>query len=37
VTATKQEIGARVDALAHAHEGKEFVAAVERLAEEVGP
>lgn len=37
MTATKQEIGARVDALAHTHEGKEFVAAVERLAEEVGP
>jgi HEAT repeats len=37
VTATKEEIGARVDALAHAHEGEEFVAAVARLAEEVGP
>jgi hypothetical protein len=37
VTATKQEIGARVDALAHAHEGDAFVAAVAQLAEEVGP
>lgn len=34
---TKQEIGARVDALAHAHEGDAFVAAVAQLAEEVGP
>jgi hypothetical protein len=37
VTATKQEIGARVDALAHAHEGDAFVTAVAQLAEEVGP
>lgn len=37
MTATKEEIGARVDALAHAHEGKAFVAAVEQLADEVGP
>jgi hypothetical protein len=37
VTATKAEIGARIDSLAAAHEGDEFVAAVERLAEEVGP
>jgi hypothetical protein len=37
VTAAKHELGARVDALAHAHEGEAFVAAVERLAEEVGP
>lgn len=37
MTATKEEIGARIDALAAAHEGDEFVAAVERLADEVGP
>lgn len=37
MTATKQELGARVDALAHAHEGDAFVAAVAQLAEEVGP
>jgi hypothetical protein len=37
VTATKDEIGARVDALAQAHDGDEFVAAVQELAEEVGP
>ncbi len=37
MTAAKHEIGARVDALAQAHEGDEFVAAVARLAEEVGP
>lgn len=35
--ATKQEIGARVDALAQACDGDEFVAAIERLGEEVGP
>jgi HEAT repeat protein len=37
VTATKQEIGARVDALAHDHEGDAFVAAMERLSAELGP
>lgn len=37
MTATREEIAARVDALAHAHEGDEFVAAVARLAHEVGP
>jgi HEAT repeat protein len=37
VTATKDEIGERVDALAQAHDGDEFVAAVQQLAEEVGP
>jgi hypothetical protein len=37
VTATADEIGARVDALAHEHQGEEFVAAVRRLAEELGP
>jgi hypothetical protein len=36
VTATRGEIAARVDALAQVHEGDEFVAAVARLAEEVG-
>jgi hypothetical protein len=37
VTATKQEIGARVDALAHDHEGDAFVAAMEGLSAELGP
>lgn len=37
MTATREEIGARVDALAQEYEGDEFVAAVERLGEEVGP
>lgn len=37
MSAAKQEIGARVDALAQALEGKEFVAAVERLAEDMDP
>jgi hypothetical protein len=37
VTATKQKIGARVDALAHDHEGDAFVAAMERLSAELGP
>ena len=37
MNATKQEIGARVDALAEIHDGDEFVSAVEQLAEEVGP
>ena len=37
MTATKEEIGARVDSLAAAHEGDEFVTAVEQLADEVGP
>jgi hypothetical protein len=37
VTATAEEIGARVDALAHEHQGDEFVAAVRRLADELGP
>ena len=32
-----EEIEARVDALAHEHQGQEFVAAVRRLAEELGP
>jgi hypothetical protein len=36
VTATKEEIGARVDALANALEGDDFVAAVRRLAGELG-
>jgi hypothetical protein len=35
VTATKEEIGARVDALAQAHTGDDFVAAAERLAVEL--
>jgi HEAT repeat protein len=35
VTATKEEIGARVDALAQAHTGDEFVAAAQRLADEL--
>jgi HEAT repeat protein len=35
VTATKEEIGARVDALAQAHTGDEFVAAAQRLAGEL--
>jgi HEAT repeats len=37
VTATKQEIGARVDALAHDHEGDAFVVAVRRLSAELAP
>ncbi|MET1009581.1 MAG: HEAT repeat domain-containing protein [Gaiellaceae bacterium] len=37
MTATREEIGARIDALAAAYEGDEFVAAVARLADEVGP
>jgi hypothetical protein len=37
VTATRQEIGVRVDALARAHQGDDFVTANERLAEELGP
>jgi hypothetical protein len=37
VTATKEEIGARVDALAQAHTGDEFVAAARRLAGELDP
>jgi hypothetical protein len=37
VSATPEEIGARVDALAHEHRGDEFVAAVRRLADELGP
>jgi hypothetical protein len=37
VTATGQEIGVRVDALARAHQGDDFVTANERLAEELGP
>ena len=37
MTATAEEIGARVDALAHEHQGDEFVAAVRRLADELGP
>ena len=37
MTTTKEEIGARIDALAAEYEGDEFVAAVARLAEEVGP
>jgi hypothetical protein len=35
VTATKEEIGVRVDALAQAHTGDEFVAATVRLAAEL--
>jgi hypothetical protein len=35
VTATKEEIGVRVDALAQAHTGDGFVAATERLAAEL--
>ncbi|MGH3041053.1 MAG: HEAT repeat domain-containing protein [Gaiellaceae bacterium] len=37
MTRTKQEIGARVDALAHDHEGDAFVAAMERLSAELSP
>ena len=37
MSAAKKEIGARVDALSQALEGNEFVAAVERLAEEMDP
>ncbi|MGH3023837.1 MAG: HEAT repeat domain-containing protein [Gaiellaceae bacterium] len=37
MTAAGGDIGARVDALAHAHQGDEFVAAVGRLAAELGP
>jgi hypothetical protein len=37
VRTTRQEIGVRVDALAQAHQGEDFVSAVERLAEELGP
>jgi len=37
VRATKDQIGARVDALAQAHEGDEFVTAVRHLADELGP
>lgn len=37
MTATGQEIGVRVDALARAHQGDDFVTANERLAEELGP
>lgn len=36
MTASKPEIAMRVDALAEAHQGDDFVAAVERLAVEVG-
>jgi hypothetical protein len=35
MTATKEEIGARVDALAQAHQGDEFVTAAQRLAAEL--
>ena len=35
MTATKEQLGARVDALAQAHTGDEFVAAAERLAAEL--
>jgi HEAT repeats len=37
VTAGEEEIGARVDALASAYDGNDFVAAVQGLAEELGP
>ncbi|HXV57620.1 MAG TPA: hypothetical protein VD704_07120 [Gaiellaceae bacterium] len=37
MTATKEEIGARVDALANVHEGDAFVEAVRELADELGP
>ena len=37
MTTSPEEIEARVDALAHRHQGEEFVAAVRRLADELGP
>lgn len=37
MTRTSEEIGARVDALAHEHQGEEFVAAVRRLADDLAP
>ena len=37
MTATREEIAERVDALAQANEGDEFVTAIERLAEELDP
>ncbi|HSK15087.1 MAG TPA: HEAT repeat domain-containing protein [Gaiellaceae bacterium] len=37
MTATREAIGARVDALAQAHEGEAFVEAVRALAAELGP
>jgi hypothetical protein len=37
VTATREEIGARVDALAQAHQGDDFVTAIQDLSEELGP
>ena len=37
MSANPEEIGARVDALAHEHGGDEFVDAVRRLADELGP
>lgn len=37
MTTGPEDIEARVDALAHEHQGEEFVAAVRRLAEELGP
>jgi hypothetical protein len=37
VTATKEEIAERVDALGNTHEGDEFVAAIRSLSDEIGP
>lgn len=37
MTATRQEIGVRVDTLARAHQGDDYGSAIERLAEELGP
>ena len=37
MTAAEEDIGMRVDALAHEHRGDEFAEAVQRLAEELGP
>jgi hypothetical protein len=37
VTATREEIGERVEALAQSNEGDDFVTAIERLAAELGP
>jgi hypothetical protein len=37
MTTTGEWIGARVDALAHEHDGDEFVAAVRQFADELGP
>lgn len=37
MTASSEEIAAQVDALAQAHEGDDFVTAIERLAQELSP